>query len=81
MKLEDKTVWLTQKQLCDLFDKSKATISEHIKNIFEDGELEHEAIVRLFRTVQNEGGRDVDRNVEYYNLDMILATDIDLKAF
>jgi hypothetical protein len=73
VKLEDKSVWLSQKQLCDLFDKSKATISEHIKNIFEDGELEYEATVRLFRTVQNEGGREVDRNVEYYNLDMILS--------
>ena len=71
--LEDQTVWLTQKQLTELFGKAKGTISEHIKHIFEDGELTYEATVRLFRTVQQEGGREVARDLERYNLDMVLA--------
>ena len=71
--LEAETLWLNQKQLTDLFGKAKGTISEHIKHIFEDGELTSEATVRLFRTVQTEGGREVTREVEYYNLDMVIA--------
>jgi hypothetical protein len=71
--LEAETLWLNQKQLTELFGKAKGTISEHIKHIFEDGELSPEATVRLFRTVQIEGGREVNREVEHYNLDMVLA--------
>ena len=71
--LEAETLWLNQKQLTELLGKAKGTISEHIKHIFEDGELSQEATVRLFRTVQTEGGRDVTREVEHYNLDMVLA--------
>lgn len=71
--LENENLWLSQKQLTDLFGKAKGTISEHIKHIFEDGELEHAATVRLFRTVQTEGAREVVREVEHYNLDMVLA--------
>ena len=71
--LEAETLWLNQKQLTELFGKAKGTISEHIKHIYEDGELTPEATVRLFRTVQSEGGRDVTREVEHYNLDMVLA--------
>ena len=71
--LENESLWLSQKQLTDLFGKAKGTISEHIKHIFEDGELEHAATVRLFRTVQTEGSRSVEREVEHYNLDMVLA--------
>ena len=71
--LEAETLWLNQKQLTELFGKAKGTISEHIKHIFEDSELTQEATVRLFRTVQSEGGRDVAREVEHYNLDMVLA--------
>ena len=71
--LEAETLWLNQKQLTELFGKAKGTISEHIKHIFEDGELTSAATVRLFRTVQSEGGRDVTREVEHYNLDMVLA--------
>ena len=73
VRLEGQTVWLSQKQLTELFGKAKGTISEHIKHIFEDGELEPEATVRLFRTVQIEGEREVTREVECYNLDMVLA--------
>ena len=71
--LEAETLWLNQKQLTELFGKAKGTISEHIKHIFEDGEWTPEATVRLFRTVQIEGGREVTREVEHYNLDMVLA--------
>ncbi|OYY92673.1 MAG: hypothetical protein B7Y41_14810 [Hydrogenophilales bacterium 28-61-23] len=71
--LEAETLWLNQKQLTELFGKAKGTISEHIKHIFEDDELAPEATVRLFRTVQIEGGREVSREVEHYNLDMVLA--------
>ena len=68
-----RTLWLSQKQLTELFGKAKDTISEHIKHIFEDGELTPAATVRLFRTVQSEGVRDVTREVEHYNLDMVLV--------
>ncbi|WP_291921277.1 virulence RhuM family protein, partial [Limnohabitans sp.] len=71
--LENETLWLSQKQLSELFGKAKGTISEHIKHIFEDGELLPAATVRLFRTVQTEGSRTVEREVEHYNLDMVLA--------
>ena len=71
--LEAETLWLNQKQLTELFGKAKGTVSEHIKHIFEDGELTPAATVRLFRTVQIEGARNVTREVEHYNLDMVLA--------
>lgn len=73
VRLENETVWLNQRQLTDLFGKAKGTISEHIKHIFEDGELDPGATVRSFRTVQLEGGRQVARDVEHYNLDMVIA--------
>lgn len=60
VRLEEETVWLTQAQLCELFQKSKATISEHIKNVFTEGELNTESTVRKFRTVQIEGSRSVE---------------------
>ena len=73
VRFEGDTVWLTQMQLVDLYHSSKANISEHIKHIFEDGELERDRVVRKFRTVQNEGSRRVNREITYYNLDMIIA--------
>ena len=71
--LENDTIWLSQKQLCELYGKSKSTISEHIKAIFEDEELEPNSTVRKFRTVQKEGDRDIQRDTQYYNLDVIIA--------
>ena len=71
--LADETVWLTQAQLVELFQSSKANISEHIKHIFEEGELDETATVRKFRTVQKEGARQIEREVTYYNLDVIPA--------
>lgn len=79
-RLEDETVWLTQAQLCELFQKSKATISEHIKNVFEEGELEPNRTVRKFRTVQTEGSRTVEREVEHYNLDVIISVGYRVKS-
>lgn len=80
VRLEEETVWLTQAQLCELFQKSKATISEHIKNVFEEGELDASATVRNFRTVQQEGGRTVKRDIDYYNLDVIISVGYRVKS-
>lgn len=73
VKLEEDTLWLTQIQMCELYQTSKSNVSEHIKHIFEEEELTKEATVRKFRIVQTEGSRSVEREVEHYNLDMIIA--------
>ena len=62
VKLEEETLWLTQAQMCELYQTSKSNVSEHIKHIFEEGELDKEAVVRNFRTTQTEGSRDVERD-------------------
>jgi hypothetical protein len=72
-KVESETVWITQKQMCELFGTAKSTVSEHLKNIFESGELDKNLTVRNFRTVRMEGNRKVSRNIEYYNLDVIIS--------
>ena len=71
--LQDETVWLTQKALCELFGVVKSTISEHITNIYESGELERIATVRKIRTVQQEGNREVTREIDFFNLDAIIS--------
>lgn len=68
--LEDETLWLTQAQMCELYQTSKSNVSEHIKHIFEDGELQETAVVRKFRTTANDGKAYM---TSYYNLDMIIA--------
>jgi len=73
ISIQEETIWLTQKQIVELFDSSKANISEHIKAIFDSDELNRSATVRKFRTVQNEGGREVTRNMEHYNLDVVIS--------
>jgi len=70
VRLEEETVWLTQAHLCELFQKSKATISEHVKHIFEEGELVEESVVRNFRTTAKDGK---NYDVRYYNLDVIIS--------
>ena len=72
VKLENETIWLTQKQIIELFKSSKSNISEHIKHIFRSHELTKGSTVRKFRTVQQEGERKVERDLEYYNLDLII---------
>jgi hypothetical protein len=73
VRLENDTVWLTQTQLCNLFGVVKSNISYHLKNIFETNELDYSATVQKNRTVQQESGRFVSRNIEYYNLDVIIS--------
>lgn len=80
VKFEDETVWLTQAQLVELYQSSKANISEHIKHIFEEGELTEESTVRKFRTVQIEGEREVNREQTFYNLDMIISLGYRVKS-
>lgn len=74
------TVWLSIDQMAILFQRNKSTISKHIKNIFEEGELVREATVAKFATVQNEGNRQVERNIEYYNLDVIISVGYRVKS-
>lgn len=71
--LQDENLWLTQKGISDLFGVSKSTVSHHLSNIYSDGELDKLATVRKFRTVQKEGSRAVQRELEYYNLDAIIS--------
>ncbi len=73
VRYEDKTIWLTQKLMATLFDVSVPTISEHLKNIYGQGELTRKATIREFLTVRMEGGRQVTRKVDYYNLDAIIS--------
>ena len=70
VKLQDETVWL---QMAELFQRNKSTISRHIKNVFEEGELQPDSTVAFFATVQTEGKRKVERDIAYYNLDMIIS--------
>ena len=73
VKLEEDTLWLTQAQMCELYQTSRTNVVEHIKHIYEEGELQEEATCRDFRQVRQEGNRMVNRTVPYYNLDMIIA--------
>lgn len=73
VRMTGETVWLTQEMIVTLFQSSKANISEHISHIYREGELDRGPTVRKFRTVRMEGGRKVARNLEYYNLDMVLS--------
>ena len=72
-RYEDETVWLSQKLMAELFAVSVPTINEHLKNIYETGELQREATIRKFRIVHVEGGRNVSRQVDFYNLDAIIS--------
>ena len=73
MRFSDEDLWLAQGQLVEIYQTSKSNVSEHIKHIFEDRELTKEATVRKFRTVRQEGRRQVERQLEYYNLEAIIA--------
>ena len=72
-RFEDDDVWLTQKHLSIIFNTTKQLISHHIGNIIDSGELDANRTVKKYLTVQTEGGREIGRHVEHYNLDMILA--------
>ncbi len=80
VKLIEDTVWLSQKQMSELFQKDIRTINEHIKNIFREGELKENSTIRKFRIVQREGAREVKRNVDFYNLDVIISVGYRVKS-
>lgn len=80
VRFEDETVWLSLDQMAALFQRDKSTISRHIKNVFRDGELKREATVANFATVQTEGGRSVEREIEHYNLDVIISVGYRVKS-
>ena len=77
VKMQDETVWLTQAQLVELYQTSKSNVSEHIKNIFNDGELDEKSVVRKFRTTAADGKT---YNTKYYNLDMIISLGYRIKS-
>ena len=76
----DETVWLTQKQMAELFQSSRTNIVEHISHIYEEGELDEESTCRKFRQVRMEGNRQVEREMPYYNLDMIISLGYRVKS-
>lgn len=80
VKLENETVWLTQKQMAILFDKDVKTVNEHIQNVFKERELEREPTIRKFRIVQIEGKRRIERNIDFYNLDVIISVGYRVKS-
>ena len=77
VRLEDETLWLTQAQMCELYQTSKSNVSEHIKHIFEEKELEEDSVVRKFRTTASDGKSYM---TTFYNLDMIIALGYRIKS-
>jgi hypothetical protein len=73
VRLEDETIWLSQAQMAELFDKDVRTINEHLKTIFKEGELKETSTIRKFRIVRKEGRRSVKREIKHYNLDAIIS--------
>ena len=80
VSLQDQTVWLTQAQMAELFDKDVRTVNEHIGNVFAEGELERDPTIRKFRIVRQEGKRQVNREIEHYNLDVIISVGYRVKS-
>lgn len=80
VNLQEETVWLTQEQLSLLFNKDVRTVSEHITNIYEEGELDKKPTIRKFRIVRKEGNRQVKRNIQHYNLDVIISVGYRVKS-
>lgn len=80
VRIEDETVWLSQQQMATLFNQTKQNISLHINNCYKEGELERKATVKESLTVQKEGGREVKRKIEYYNLDVIISIGYRVKS-
>ena len=80
VRMENETVWLTQAQMVELFQTTKQNVSLHVGNVFKEGELEQEATVKEYLTVQQEGKRSVSRQVKYYNLDVIISVGYRVKS-
>ncbi len=80
VRMEDETVWLTQQQMAELFQTSRTNVVDHIKNIYEEGELDENSTCRKFRQVRMEGNRQVTRELPFYNLDMIISLGYRVKS-
>ncbi len=80
VRLQNETVWLTQQMMAELFRTSKQNISHHIHGIYEEGELQPEATVKKYLTVRREGNRDIRRELDFYNLDMIISVGYRVKS-
>ena len=80
VRMEDETVWLTQQQMAELFQTSRTNVVDHIKNIYEEGELDENSTCRKFRQVRMEGSRQVTRELPFYNLDMIISLGYRVKS-
>lgn len=80
VKLEENTVWLTQQQMADLYQTSRSNVTEHLLHIYEEGELEEKATCRKFRQVRQEGNRQVERELAFYNLDAIISVGYRVKS-
>ena len=80
VRLEEETVWLSQAQMAELFQTTKQNVSLHIQNIYEENELRQDRTVKQYLTVQSEGGREVKRNIEFYNLDVIISVGYRVKS-
>ena len=80
VRLEEETVWLTYDQIATLFGKGRSTIAEHIANVYEEGELEQNRTCRKFRQVWKEGVREVERDIDHFNLDVIISVGYRVKS-
>ena len=80
VRLEEDTVWLSQAQIALLFGKARTTITEHINNVYQENELEQNSTCRKFRQVQLEGNREVERDIDFYNLDVIISVGYRVKS-
>ena len=80
VKLKDETVWLSQQQMAELFSTSRTNVVEHINNIYEEEELDKSSTCQNFRQVRREGNRMVNREIPYYNLDMIISLGYRIKS-
>ena len=80
VSVEQESVWLNRNQIAELFGRDVKTIGKHISNVFDEKEVEKYSTVANFATVQNEGGRDVKRDIEYYNLDVIISVGYRVKS-
>ncbi len=79
-RLQDENIWLTQVQLAQVFQATRQNIGQHIKNIYEEKELDPSATIKKFFIVQTEGDREVSRNIEHYSLDMVIALGYRVKS-
>ena len=80
VRLEEETVWLTHEQMATLFGKGRSTVAEHVANVYEEGELDQNRTCRKFRQVRTEGSREVEREIDHFNLDVIISVGYRVKS-